>query len=533
MLIHAMLPLLAGALVSGTEESQEVTELGTHVDNILPYQIPDTHSQSPSGGRGVGSAQARRQLHGSSTPSGGRRAQMMSGNHLLNFHYNPISRPQPRAPPRRQDKVKPYNKDLFLQANYKFVVLDSGNYMPESMDPDKMLRWEDIICVRYSTPSTVQCPICLESPICPQITSCGHIFCFPCILRYLLMGKEDAKGDCWKRCPLCFLMISPKDLYTLFIENVKQYTIGDKVEFSLLTRQKDSYTLSHKDKVEKHVSMGSPEESYDPFSKFTFTSDGDLSVRKAIADLDGWLVRADSGLVDDLEKLPYVCAAMEQLEQRKKYWDEHQACDSVKSSKSDRSTGPSAIQPTADASNSNSEVLDSKVRALSPKVNGKNKHLGNSGKVCLDAQICSDHFADVSESLGGQENVLSSSYDESNEGNLNGSGDVKEKGAYNFYQAADGQHIILHPLNMKCLLYHFGSHDLLPDRICGKILQLETVTQSEAIRRRLRFLSHFSLTTTLQLCEIDLREFLPPDALIPFMDEIKRREKQRKQLARK
>ncbi|CAL5374806.1 unnamed protein product [Camellia sinensis] len=86
---------------------------------------------------------------------------------------------------------------------------------------------------------------------------------------------------------------------------------------------------------------------------------------------------------------------------------------------------------------------------------------------------------------------------------------------------------------MKCLLHHHGSYDMLPHRISGKILQLETVTQSEAIRRRYRFLSHFSLTTTFQLCEIDLSDLLPPDALSPFMDEIKNREKQRKRLARK
>lgn len=79
------------------------------------------------------------------------------------------------------------------------------------------------------------------------------------------------------------------------------------------------------------------------------------------------------------------------------------------------------------------------------------------------------------------------------------------------------------------------------------------------MRRRYRYLSHFSLTTTFQvrcclsvfnviavclkfliiihpffqLCEIDLSELLPTESLIPFMDEIKKREKQRKQVARK
>lgn len=36
-------------------------------------------------------------------------------------------------------------------------------------------------------------------------------------------------------------------------------------------------------------------------------------------------------------------------------------------------------------------------------------------------------------------------------------------------------------------------------RISGRILQLESVTQSEAMRRRYRYLSHFSLTTTFQV----------------------------------
>lgn len=99
-------------------------------------------------------------------------------------------------------------------------------------------------------------------------------------------------------------------------------------------------------------------------------------------------------------------------------------------------------------------------------------------------------------------------------------------------------------------------------RIHGKIVQLETVTQSQEMRKRYRYLSHFSLTTTFQvvtttqhifnlviniwgslshcisflnfqLCEIDLSDSLPRDAFSPFIDEIKNREKQRKRVARK
>lgn len=547
--------------------SKKVSELGTPIVNkSLSCENIRTHTDGQSIGRGGGGgvessssspSQSRGKLSGtmgssrspqtsgsSSNPHGtttthsaGRKTQLVNGNHLLNFHYDPISRPQPRVlpPPRRQHKIKPYNKDLFLQANYKFVVLDSGNYAPETMDPDKMLQWEDIICVRYSTPLSVQCPICLDYPLCPQITSCGHIFCFPCILRYLLMGEEDHKGDCWKRCPLCFVMISSKELYTIYIENVKQFSIGDTMEFMLLTRLKDSSVISQKNRQETDSSSYCSDKVYDSFSKFIFTSDVELSVRKAISELDSWLVRADSGLVDDLEKLPYVCAAMEQLEQRKKYWNEAQACNSNKDYKiSDCQSGTQAIMPTSIATSSEYEGALSK-EAFLTSVDSQNKRSGKLTPDKLEGGSCLTHIADVVESLEGHNKILSSSYDESKNlrDHLKGSKDIKDKDSYNFYQAVDGQHLILHPLNMKCLLHHYRDRDMLPYRISGKILQLETVTQTEAMRRRYRHLSHFSLTTTYQLCEIDMSELLPPDAMSPFMDEIKKRENQRKQLARK
>lgn len=37
-------------------------------------------------------------------------------------------------------------------------------------------------------------------------------------------------------------------------------------------------------------------------------------------------------------------------------------------------------------------------------------------------------------------------------------------------------------------------------RISGKILEFEMVTQTEATRRRYRYLSHFSLTTSFKVC---------------------------------
>ncbi|ESW33615.1 hypothetical protein PHAVU_001G084800 [Phaseolus vulgaris] len=522
--------------------SEKVTELGSPSGVMVsPQQNSRTRSRIP-GGRRAGMASHRNQQapgsvssHGSS-PLAGRKAQTVNGNYLLNFQYDPISRSQPRGPPpppaaRRNWKRKPYNKDLFLQANYKFMVLDSGNYSPELMDPDKMLQWEDIICVTYLTPFSVQCPICLEYPLCPQITSCGHIFCFPCILQYLMMGEEDHKGDIWKRCPLCFVMTSAKDLYTVHITNVKQYQVGDNAEFTFLTRKKDSFIPSNKQ--ETNITSCGNGHFCDPFSKFTLTSDVDLSVRHSISDLDGWLARADSGLVDDLEKLPYVCAAMQQLEQRKRYWNEQKCNDSEDSKPIDHGHQiPSMATNSMDADDENC--------SNGSRTSSTDYH--DQIKVTMmdksTAGASSDQTLNVENELIEQQMNLCSSYEEKKNSIQRPAedGDVEEvKGndSYSFYQAADGQHLILHPLNMKCLLHHYGSYDMLPHRINGRILQLETVTQSEAMRRRYRFLSHFPLTTTFQLCEVDLSELLPPEALTPFMDEIKKRANQRKQLAKK
>ncbi|KAG1370201.1 putative RING finger protein 10 [Cocos nucifera] len=462
--------------------------------------------------------------HGSTAHSAARRNQVVSANHLLNFYYDPISRPQPRLPPpRRQQKIKPYNKDLFLQANYKFVVLDTGCYEVESTDPDKMLRWENVICVRFSTPIPVQCPICLESPLCPQITSCGHIYCFPCILRYLLMGEEDHRGECWKKCPLCFMMISTKDLYTILVENVKQFQVGDHAYFTLLTRPKDSLVPILKNQQVEGPMPCSSDGICDPFSKFVLTSDVELSVREAKSDLNNWLHKADCGLVDDLEILPYVCAALEHLEERMKNWME---CVTYNSSPSLRNSASSAHNPKIrhnkaqpQAFNRSSDIakldawestgrsitLDHEMTESSPKSGA------DSSPVPLAA---------VPEAFENSEKVMLSYIDgkalHQTSSSCKG---AKQKESYTFYQEQK---------EMAQMCSHLKNVLL-----SGKILELETVTQTEAMRRRYRYLSHFSLTTTFQLCEIDLSDILPPGSLAPFMDELKKREKQRKRLARK
>jgi hypothetical protein len=214
-----------------------------------------------------------------------------------------------------------------------------------------------------------------------------------------------------------------------------------------------------------------------------------------------------------LEKLPYVSAALEQLEERMKYWTEY------------RNSGCSP--PLKDSFSPGSSYKSRN----SFDVNISHQNNGHKISPVSDRDMVSGISA-LSMSPESNKSSDKGALSKMNE-KCTTTTDSNEHDLYTFYQVSDGQHLILHPLNMRCLLNHFGGSDMLPPRITGKILELETVTQSEAIRKRYRFLSHFSLTTTFQFCEIDLSDIVPPSSLAPFLDEIKKREKQRKRTAKK
>lgn len=141
-----------------------------------------------------------------------------------------------------------------------------------------------------------------------------------------------------------------------------------------------------------------------------------------------------------------------------------------------------------------------------------------------------------------------------------GGGDV-----YSFYQLANGIYVVLHPLNMKCLMKEYTEtkpkddkqngesdgvstawteaasspsssempggprYDLLPDTIRGRVLDVEHVVMDEEMQKRYRFLSHLPRFCDFYLCELDLSGQLSPETLDAFRGEIKKREKQRKQ----
>ncbi|KAF7302950.1 RING finger domain protein [Mycena kentingensis (nom. inval.)] len=161
-------------------------------------------------------------------PTSPRRAAKMASNqnlnHLLSFTLPPRQTQPPPSIPRRSRKTGSqhgiWNKERFVNAQYRFVMNPNGDYTVHFADPDIFFQWPDILQVIIPRSSALAsaatgeskeghttCPICLSPPTAPRMTKCGHVFCFPCILHYLNTSENK-----WARCPICFDSVNEKQL---------------------------------------------------------------------------------------------------------------------------------------------------------------------------------------------------------------------------------------------------------------------------------------------------------------------------------
>lgn len=110
--------------------------------------------------------------------------------------------------------IRPYSRMLcltihrYVHANYRFIVDPRRDYRAQGVDADIHLDWNNVLQILASELSQdASCPICLGTPVAPRMARCGHIFCLPCLIRYMQSedeGKAPEKKARSKKCPLCF-----------------------------------------------------------------------------------------------------------------------------------------------------------------------------------------------------------------------------------------------------------------------------------------------------------------------------------------
>jgi len=97
----------------------------------------------------------------------------------------------------------------YIHANYRFVVDPRGDYRAQAVDADVHLDWNNVLQILVSAQSQLtNCPICLSTPVAPRMAKCGHIFCLPCLIRYMHSTDDTnyipEKKARWKKCPICW-----------------------------------------------------------------------------------------------------------------------------------------------------------------------------------------------------------------------------------------------------------------------------------------------------------------------------------------
>lgn len=83
---------------------------------------------------------------------------------------------------------------------------------------------------------------------------------------------------------------------------------------------------------------------------------------------------------------------------------------------------------------------------------------------------------------------------------------IQQKSVFYFYQSSDGQAIYLHHINVQILVRCFGSLELCPETIQGRIVEVETLSMTEDLRNRLRYLGHIPISKQFQIMEITFIE---------------------------
>ncbi|NXA53592.1 RNF10 protein, partial [Nothocercus julius] len=465
---------------------------------------------SSNGGRRDEVAEAQRAEFSPAQFSGPKKINL---NHLLNFTFEPRGQAahfdgngHGNWGKRNKWGHKPFNKELFLQANCQFVVSEEQDYTVHFADPDTLVNWDFVEQVRICSHEVPSCPICLYPPTAAKITRCGHIFCWACILHYLSLSEKT-----WSKCPICYGSVHKKDLKSVIAMETRQYAIGDIITMQLMRREKGVLIALPKSQwtnVVQPVHIG--DEQHGQYSKLLLASREQV-LQCVVLEEKAALLRQ----YEEEKHTPEACfieAAIQELKER----------ESALSIDGEKNSGIAGITAAVEEL-----VLES---SKEPAVS-QEKKCGVEYLSAFDEELvepCSDLASSFPPPLEAEEaaldeeevpeldtvgepdgdtiaepNMPETSYQESKE--TISSGHVNNSPFYYFYQAEDGQCMYLHPVNVRCLVREYGSLEKSPEKITAAVVEIAGYSMTEDIRQRHRYLCHLPLTCEFSICELALK----------------------------
>ncbi|KAF4548586.1 RING-type zinc-finger domain-containing protein [Elsinoe fawcettii] len=456
--------------------------------------------------------------------------------HLMNFSLppRPQQQPQNRFNNSRGVRRNPtwglgsgyhaVDKARYVHANYRFIVDPRGEYKSQAIDADIHLDWTKILQILVSSQSQqASCPICLGTPTAPRMAKCGHIFCLPCLIRYMHSEDESVrpgeKRARWKKCPICHDAV-----YTTETRPVRMYQ-GEEGEppregmdvVLRLVRRKAGSTLAV------------PRESPDPIAK-----GDDIPWYFAAEVMD--YARIMKGSEDYmLEQFDFDIAAIKLLEQEDELmfgedteWTSrairilNEAKEKMKGLGNPpeiprKPEEPKIKKPPIEFNTDESNVPDMYNMQQAARSGQSIAHGNVAG---IPAASTGEATPSTTYGVSTTESLLSTRLS-----------DFKAKqhaerapDQYLFYQAL--LHYYLSPLDIRILKDAFGTYESFPSSILPRIERVSTGhIVDDDLRRRIKYLSHLPYGCEVGFLECDWTDTVPPLVLEKYKPELDRRKK--------
>ncbi|KAF9419688.1 hypothetical protein BGZ94_009340 [Podila epigama] len=494
-------------------------------------------SSSSSGLEGKGPMSSK-SLH--EKAKGNSKKNQVSLNHLLNFSFPVREEPQGFGIARRRRNVnyQPFNKDKFINANFRFLLNPKMDYEVFTMDPDVRVRWEDIEQVLISVPQS--CPICLQPPVAGRITKCGHVYCFPCILHYLALSDSS---NAWRKCPICWDSIYEKDLKSVrnVHDNLDVYDQGEKeiakqianheevhLEMRLIQRSMNSTLALPRSKtfplpenvlpVELRGQL--PLEFYPDamvFSRLMISTPSKIlaelerdiqSIEFNIEEAKSYDSNAQSEEIVFFEMaIDKIRTRIEALHEDTKFLPKAALNrERILRHYLEHGTDVPKKQPGAETEGSTSPEY---IKASNPL-----------SRMNIDPRLDSTTY-NVSTDVGMVAHV------DTNQNVDNPSNEASS--AYYFYQAANGHHLYLQPLDIRILKHHFGRYEHFPDRIMVKVVGIEETSLTEDVRKKCKYMGHLPLGCEVSFLDVLLENIVGVEGVKAFEPELRLRQTKRRE----
>lgn len=366
--------------------------------------------------------------------------------------YGGVTRTVPLAANVRSARLIPG----YVNAQYRFVVKPTFDSQRHLNDPDLPLPWQDVVQVlvpltsdavvaAHGTAETDQagtCPICLSPPTAPRMTRCGHVFCYACMLHYLIVAENGTRtrGSMRhaKRCPICWDDVVARDLKAvLWVDGQHE-----------AQRHRRAFLECH---TEKGLSM------------------------------------PDDVLILRLVERPNdACVALP----RSTTWPIELGDRSLLCSHPDALLYARCVRATP-------EHLVESLRADIAGVEAATKE----AQAYEPDELSLEFLRVAHEQL--QEQLLTALGMPSMPTERPASERTAVRSSYFYFQAASGQYVFLHPIDIKVLLSRFQTYANFPDTLAVAVQGADEGTVDEALRKKCKYLAHLPMSADVTFIEVD------------------------------